>query len=175
VAEPGAVEEHVEGVDEALVAAPVDLQRGLGTGPAGGIEVGVDVGPPERVDRLFGVADKHERGPGICGGGRRPAECPAHDFPLDRVGVLELVHQRHPVAGSQTPARDLAPLGIGEGVTQPGEQVVVGQHCGQAPAAVDLCPHGAGQTDTQLLRAVVGGAVGLEEGIGVRCGDLPHP
>ena len=61
VAELGAAEERVEGVDQALVAAPVRRQRRLGDGAVGGAEVGVDVGAAEGVDRLLRVADQDQR------------------------------------------------------------------------------------------------------------------
>ena len=59
-------------------------------GLAGGGEVGVDVGAPEGVDGLLGIADQHQ-------GGAALAEGHAHDVPLDRIGVLELVDQGHAV------------------------------------------------------------------------------
>ena len=65
-----------------------------GAGRAGGREVGVDVGAAERVDRLLGVGDQHQRRAGL-------GERAAHDLPLDRIGVLELVDQHDLVARAQ--------------------------------------------------------------------------
>ena len=61
VAESRASEQRVEPVEQRLVAAPVDVQRRPRAGARGGVEVGVDVGAAEGVDRLFGVADQDER------------------------------------------------------------------------------------------------------------------
>ena len=62
-----------------------------------GLQVGDDVGAAERVDRLLGVADQHQRGVAVEGA--------AQDRPLHRVGVLELVDQHHPVARPQPAPR----------------------------------------------------------------------
>ncbi len=166
VAEAGTVEQHVVGVEQALIAAPVDLERALSAGHPRRLQVGVDVGTPEGVDGLLGVADQHK------GRIRARPEGPAHDVPLDGIGVLELVHQRHPVAGPEAPACGLAPYRIGEGVPEPGEQVVVGEDCRQPPPAVDLLADCAGQAPAQVGRAVALGVVGLEDSVGVRHCDL---
>src|SRR5205807_1842425 len=84
VAEAGAPQQGVVGVDQALVTAPVDGQGGLRAGDFGRGEVGVDVGAPEGVDGLLRVADEDE-------GGAAVAEGEAEDVPLGRVGVLKLV------------------------------------------------------------------------------------
>ena len=91
VPELGAAEQRVVGVDEALVAAPVDLERRALVGPVGRFEVGVDVGAAEGVDRLLRVADEDERRVAVPEGA-------AHDVPLDGVGVLELVDEDDAVA-----------------------------------------------------------------------------
>ena len=70
-------------------------------GRARRVEVGVDVGAAEGVDRLFGVADEHERRAAV-------AERAAHDAPLDRVGVLELVDEHDAVALAQARGDDVA-------------------------------------------------------------------
>ena len=106
VAEAGAVEERVEGVDKALVAAPVRRQRLPGEGALGGAEVGVDVGPAEGIDRLLGVADQDQGRPCF-------AEGAAHDLPLDRVRVLELVDERDVVLLAQPRAGGGAVLLVG--------------------------------------------------------------
>ena len=98
MAELRAAEQRVVCVNEPLIAAPVDVERrALARGPRR-VEVGVDVRSPEGVDRLLGIADEHERH-------AAPAERPAHDPPLDGVGVLELVDEDHAVPRAQ-PRRD---------------------------------------------------------------------
>ena len=137
VAERGAGEQPLEGVEQRLVAAPVDRQRLLHGGGVGGLEVGRDVAAAERVDRLLGVADQHHRGV--------PAEGPVEDLPLHRVGVLELVDEHdapplpHPLRGG--------PVGVGEGVGELGEEVVVRQDPEAPLAPVELVADGAGEAD----------------------------
>ncbi len=131
VPELAAGEEGVVGLDEAAVAPPVDREGGLGGGLVGGFEVGEDVGAPKGVDGLLRVADEHE--------GRPPrAEGPPHDLPLHRVGVLELVDEDDRVAVLQPGARRRAAHGVGQGVAQPDEDVVVGEDLGEALAPVEL-------------------------------------
>ncbi len=91
VAERRAAEQRVVGVDQPLVAAPVDLERRSCAGCGRGGEVGVDVGAAEGVDRLLGVADEDQRDAAA-------AERAAHDVPLHGVGVLELVDEHDAVA-----------------------------------------------------------------------------
>ena len=129
VAEPRVAEQRVVGLQQPLVAAPVDLERGAGAGAARGLQVGVDVGAAERVDRLLGVADEHERRP--------LAEGQLDDLPLHRVGVLELVDEHDAEALAQAPHGDLA-AGVGEDLAQPREQVVVGHDREPALADVEL-------------------------------------
>ena len=64
-------------------------------------QVGVDVGAAEGVDRLLGIADEDERHAAL-------AERAAHDVPLDRVGVLELVDEHDAVALAQALRRGVA-------------------------------------------------------------------
>ena len=135
VAELGAVEERVEGVDQPLVAAPVRRQRRLGDGAVGGAEVGVDVGSAEGVHRLLRVADEDQRRLSL-------AEGAPHDLPLDRVGVLELVDERNAVLLAQLRAGGGAVLLVGERVPEPGEQVVVGHDSAAPLARLDLRAHG---------------------------------
>ena len=61
VAEPGAAEERVVGVEQPLVAAPVDGERGALRRRRGRLEIGVDVRAAEGVDRLLRVADQDQR------------------------------------------------------------------------------------------------------------------
>ena len=135
VAELGAVEERVEGVDQPLVAAPVRRQRRLGDGAVGGAEVGVDVGSAEGVHRLLWVADQDQRRLSL-------AEGAPHDLPLDRVGVLELVDERDAVLLAQLRAGGGAVLLVGERVPEPGEQVVVGHDPAASLARLDLVADG---------------------------------
>ncbi len=160
VPEAGAAEQGVVGVDQALVAAPVDAQGGPGPGLAGRLQVGVDVGAAEGVDGLLGVADEHE-------GGVAVAEDPAHDLPLDRVGVLELVDQGDLVALAQPVAGGGAPFVVGQGVAQPGEEIVVGEHRSPALAPLDLVAHGAGQAPAHGPLGVLGRVLRLDHGVGV--------
>jgi hypothetical protein len=94
VAEGGAVEQRVERRQQRPVGPPVGPQGLLVVGGIRRGQVGLHVGAAERVDRLLGVADQHERRVLV-------AERPAQDVPLDRVGVLELVDQRDLVAVAQ--------------------------------------------------------------------------
>ena len=94
VAEPRAAEERVVGVEQALVAAPVRLQRRARAGGLGGGEVRVDVRAAEGIDGLLGVADEHERPLAV-------AEGAVDDRPLDGVGVLELVDEDDLEAAAQ--------------------------------------------------------------------------
>ncbi|MDX6682051.1 MAG: hypothetical protein QOG94_2090 [Solirubrobacteraceae bacterium] len=117
VAELRAAERRVVGVDQALVAAPVDVERRALARGLRRVEVGVDVGAAEGVDRLLGVADQHERR--VAAAERAP-----HDVPLDRVGVLELVYEHDAVAIAQ-PLRDRLAAGARERLLQARQQVVV--------------------------------------------------
>ena len=69
-----------------------------------GVEIGEDVGTPEAVDGLLGVADEEERETFhgrmlIRSATLRPPD-PAEDLVLDRVRVLELVDERGAVASA---------------------------------------------------------------------------
>ena len=159
VPELRAAEERVVGVDQALVAAPVGRQRGLRARAASGVEVGVDVGAAERVDRLLRVADQHERDLAV-------AERGLHDLPLDGVGVLELVDEHDAVAGAQ-PCRGDGPALARERVAQARQQVVVGHHAHAPLARLELDAGGAGQPHAHRLDRVVGRVGRLERGGGV--------
>ena len=55
------------------------------------VEVREDIGAPKAVDGLLRITDQDQ--------GRLPGpEGPAQDLPLDRVGVLKLVDERHLIA-----------------------------------------------------------------------------
>ena len=133
VAEGGTLDEHLEGVEQRLVGAPVDAERLPGRRLLRRVEVGDDVAAAEGVDRLLGVADQDQRGDAVEGA--------LEDLPLHGVGVLELVDQRdlpplaHPGAGRG--------VVVGERVGELAEEVVVGEDA-QAPLApVDLVQHAA--------------------------------
>ena len=128
--QPGAAEQRVVGVDQPLIAAPVHAQRRPRVGLPRRGEVGVDVGAAERVDRLLGIADQHERA------AARPERAP-HDVPLDGVGVLELVDEHDAVARAQ-PARDVLAAWPGQRPLQSREQVVVGHDRAAVLAQVEL-------------------------------------
>ncbi len=160
VAELGAGEELLGGLEQGAVAAPVDRQGLVPVGAAGRGEVRRDVAAAEGVDGLLGVADQHH--------GRHAAERAVEHGPLHRVGVLELVDEH------QLPALLHAAAGRGagllEGVGELDQQVVVGQHAQAALAQVELVAHGSGEGHPPPGR---GGGVGvgrLEAGLGVADG-----
>ncbi len=130
VPEPDAGEQRVVGVDQALVAAPVDRERGLGAGGARRVEVGVDVGAAEGVDRLLGVGDQNERRAAV--GERAP-----HDLPLRGIGVLELVDE-HDVEAVAQPRGGRLRAGAGQRAAQAGDEIVVGHHRHRALAPLQL-------------------------------------
>ena len=88
VAQPGAVEEQGEGVEQLTVGPMVGAQR-RPLGAADGVEVGVHVGAAEAEDRLLRVAD-----------GDQPmiGEGAVEDLPLQPIGVLELVDEDEAIA-----------------------------------------------------------------------------
>ncbi len=128
VAEGGATDQRFQTVDQRLVAAPVDVQGTDLVGLPNRVEVAVDVGAAERVDGLLGVADQDHRSVSRKG--------PAHDLPLDRVSVLELVDHDHPVAVPQPGGCGLAVLRVGQRVPESGQHVVVGEQPAGALATV---------------------------------------
>ena len=168
VAEAGAAQQRVVGVDQALVAAPVDGQRGPGAGHLGGGQVGVDVGAPEGVDGLLGVADEDE-------GGVAAAEAEAEDVPLDRVGVLELVDQHHPVAAPQPGLHPGAVDGILERLLEADQEIVVGEDPGVALAPLHLLAHRLGQAAVHPGRGRAGRPGRLDRRHRVVDGRLGHP
>ena len=156
VAEPRVREQRVEGVEQRLVAAPVDAQSGVRVRGGGGHEVGVDVGAAEGVDRLLGIGDQHQRHPF---GGERAVE----DLPLNRVGVLELVDEDHVVARTQALPRR-RPVRTVEDLVQPRQQIVVGHDRELALALLELVSHHPGQAVAHRSGAVLGLAHRLELG-----------
>ena len=159
VPELRAAEERVVGVDQALVAAPVRRQRGLRAGGPGGLDVGVDVGAAERVDRLLRVPDQDQRR-------RAVAERGLHDPPLHGVGVLELVDEHDAVAVAQARRGDFPALAL-ERAAEAGQQVVVA-HDAHAPlAGLELLAGGAGEPHPHRLDRAVGRVGGLERRVRV--------
>ncbi len=159
VAELGAVEQLLERVEQAGVAAPVDGER-LSRGVLGGGEVGGDVAAAEGVDGLLRVADQHHP--------RDAGEGAVEHLPLHRVGVLELVDQ-HDRPSVAHPGAGRGVLGL-ERCGEPGEQVVVRQDAEPTLAHLDLLAHLLRERDPA---AVQGGAVGagrLEPGLRVADG-----
>ena len=137
VTELGAGEQRVVRVDQRLVGAAVHAEGGAALGDFRGLQVRVDVGAAERVDRLLGIGDQHERHPA----GRERA---IEDLPLDRVGVLELVDEHNVEPRAQPSARVRATRAC-ERVVQPREQVVVGHDREPPLALLELVADGPGQ------------------------------
>ncbi|MNO94252.1 hypothetical protein D3C76_858700 [compost metagenome] len=116
------LQEHlVDRRDHGLAGAVVGVQAVQATtrGTAGG-EVGVDVGATEGIDRLLGVAD-HEQA-GFCAVFADLVDA-LENAVLHRVGVLELVDQRHRELFADQAGQALAGL-AGQGVLQAQEHVV---------------------------------------------------
>ena len=170
VAEAGAAQQRVVGVDEALVAAPVDGQGGPPAGHLGGGQVGVDVGAPEGVDGLLGIADEDE-------GGVAATEAELEDVPLDGVGVLELVDQRHRVAVPQLGLNAGAVHRVLQGVAQSDQEVVVGEDTGEALAPLHLLPHLDRQATVRTGPGIPRGPGGVrfDGGDGVLDRGVGHP
>jgi hypothetical protein len=152
-------EQRVVGVDQPLVAAPVDVERLAAPGAALGLEVGVDVGAAEGVDRLLGVADEDERRAAV-------AERALHDAPLHRVGVLELVDEHDAVLPAEALGDEVAAVGLQRAV-QPREQVVVRHDAEAALAAVELLADLLGEPPSPARRRLRRGVRRLERGVGV--------
>ena len=100
VTESGVTEQHIKRVDQRLVTAPIDGETPDLVGLLDGVEIAEDVRAAEGVDRLLGVADQDQRGVSV--------ERAVQDFPLNRVGVLELVHHDDAVALPETIGGSLA-------------------------------------------------------------------
>ena len=164
VTELGVGEERVVRVDQTLVRAPVDRQRRLRGGGPGRVEVRVDVGAAERVDRLLGIGDQHK---GLAGLPERLA----HDLPLCGVGVLELVDEGHGEARPQQPAGGLAGRAA-QRRAQALDEVVIAHHRQAALALVELAA-GRDRQAHSLVVAVPGRRVDLggelvDRGVGDR-------
>jgi len=84
--------EGIEPGDELAGGTVVDRQPQPAVGAARGLQIGVDVAAAETVDGLLGIADHHQP---AAPGAVRVAVDGIEDRVLARVGVLELVHQRH--------------------------------------------------------------------------------
>ena len=108
----------------------------LARGPDG-VQVGGHVSATEAVDRLFGVADQHQR--------HVPGEGVPQDRPLHGVRVLELVHQHDLAAPPQPLGSDRA--GRDERIAKPHELVVVGVDAEASLPVGELPAHMGGEAD----------------------------
>ena len=106
VTESGVTEQHIECVDQRSVTAPIDSETPDLVGLLDGVEIAEDVRTAEGVDRLLGVADQDQRGV--------PVERAVQDFPLNGVGVLELVHHHDAVALPETVGSGRSMLRVGQ-------------------------------------------------------------
>ena len=154
-----ALEQRVVRVQQALVAAPVDVERPLGLHRRLRLEIRVHVGAAEGVDRLLRIADEDERlAVGIEGA--------AHDVPLHGVGVLELVDQDDIEALTQAGTRQGASRRITEGVAQPEEDVVVGEDVQGPLARLHLLAHALGEAAARRFELVPVGQRRNHKGVG---------
>ena len=144
LAELGAVQHGVEGVEQRTVRAPVDAEGLGGRRRLRGLEVGDDVTAAEGVDRLLGVTDQHHRG-GL-------GEGPLEDLPLHRVGVLELVDQHELPPVLHPPPRGRR--GVLQRVGELAEQVVVAEHAEASLAPLHLLEHLGREADARRRRRV---------------------
>jgi hypothetical protein len=92
----------------------------------------------ERIDRLLGVADQHQRRPAL-------AEGTVHDVPLNWVRVLELVDQHDVIALTQTCAGGGAPRIVEERRTKATEHVVIGEDLARLLPVLHLLAHRLGE------------------------------
>ena len=113
-------------------------------------QVGVDVGAAEGVDRLLGVADQHQRGLRVVA---RHAVDRVEDAVLQRIGVLELVDQRHRELLADQPGQARAVGALQRGV-QPRQQIVE-THLGPALLLVGQARGDPARGVAQQLRAAV--------------------
>ena len=98
-------------------------------GAAHGVEVGVDVGTAEAVDRLLRVADGDQP---VTGEGA------LEDLPLQPVGVLELVDEDQPVALGELLGELDAVARVGEGRREVADEAVVADLPARPLAPLDL-------------------------------------
>ena len=99
----------------------VPLQRLMATGLLRRFQVGEHVAAAEAVDGLLGVADQEQRPrPAVV---RRLREHAVEDGPLQRIGVLELVHQRDAVLRAQRVGQGFALFAV-QRLRQAADQVV---------------------------------------------------
>ena len=96
-AEEGVEPGHEPGNRALVLVQGVDPPAALG-----GVEVGVEIGAAEAVDRLLGIADQDERVATV------PVDAP-EDGVLEGIGILELVDERRGIAPPQEGGERLAP------------------------------------------------------------------
>ena len=130
VAQRRAPEHRPERGEQWLVAAPVAGERAVLRCRAGRVEVRDEIGAAEGVNRLLWVADEHQ--------GRRAVECGLQDPPLQRVGVLELVDQHHPVPRPDPLDGGRSAHRVAQRVVEPTDKVVVVEQTAHALAPVHL-------------------------------------
>ena len=111
-------EQGIHGGQQWCIRAPVFQQRIAGVGLLPRPQIGEHIRAAKAVDGLLGVADENQRMSLL-------AENPKKDFELQRVGVLEFVDQRRPVAIAQGAGERSAGRAL-QRVGQVGEQVVIG-------------------------------------------------
>ena len=155
VAELRATPENVQPSHQGVVAAPVGAQRPDLIRLPDRVQIAVDVGAAERVDGLLRVADHDQRGV--------PVEGAPDDLPLDRVGVLELVDEHHPIAIPESLGGLGAVLRVGERVAEPGEHVVIGEQPQVALPPGHLGPNRSGERDPLGGGRLVTGSVGCRD------------
>jgi hypothetical protein len=161
--ELGALEQPVERGQQGRVAPEVGRQAPTVVGGPGRLEVGAHVGAAEAVDGLLRVTDEHQRPARIA----RVAEGPLEDVPLHRVGVLELVDQRPPVALLEDRDGRVAAGGVPQGPPQRGQQIVVAEGAVAPLAGGELVAELAGEGDA--FGSFLGGVVlAVDADVGVR-------
>ncbi len=147
-----------------------------------------DVGSPESVDRLLGIADEEQR----AGAGRQVGPVPvAHvrvvgcdercEFDLDRVGVLELVEEETGVALGQRCA-NLGTVGsVAQEAASPNEQIVKIESTDSA-SLIGSLEHEAADTSSDMRKcsggdrrhSPVAGDAEIAEG-GANIDDIDSP
>ena len=114
--------EHViDRIDHGLAGTEVGVQTLVPPiGGAPGLQIGMDIRAAERVDRLLGIADQQQRGVLLVL--RHPVDA-VEDTVLQRVGILELVDQRHRKLAADHRRQPLAIGALQRGI-QPGQHVI---------------------------------------------------
>ncbi|MNQ58640.1 hypothetical protein D3C85_728520 [compost metagenome] len=143
----GPVEQTVERSDQLRRGTMVGGQAVLACGFVAGLEVGGQVRAPEGVDGLLGIADETQVALVFVD--------PPEHLVLHRIGVLELVDQRHRVLLAQGAGQVVAALAV-ERLLQFVEQVVEGQQALGRLALRQLLVELADQAYLQVDQALLG-------------------